>query len=226
MNRDLVSIGIGLSISIYLLRRDDLYLFTRIVLLYGILWFVGRLQNIYDYENALPLVKDKIQPGTIMIYAIRDKKLSFHPLDLYRLLGDRYLHSALVLSHQGELKVLDWRPLPVKEFAVYRLRSAFVGHVYLVPVEEYMDHYGKNIIIRTYTPPETVSVEYNPKIIQQIASESRVVVCSSLCMRYLALAGVVPDGSVKMEDFLKNIPLAAKMKLLRRNWREDYFVTS
>lgn len=226
MNRDITSIGVGLLISIYLLRRTDLYLFTRIVLLYGILWFMGRLQNTYDYENALPLAKDKLQPGTVISYAIRNKKVSLYPLDIYRLLGDRYLHTGLVLSHQGELKVLDWRPLKITEFADYRLETAFVGHVYLVPVDEYMDHFGKNIIMRTYTPPKKVSIEFDQAILTQIARESRVTICSLLCMRYLALTGLVNGDQVSLSNVLSYIPLSSSLKLLHRNWKEDYFVAT
>jgi hypothetical protein len=223
MIRDVSSIILCLLITMYIVQRRNLPPLARLALLYAVLWLVNALISSFDLQFVK--TTSNIRPGTILSYAFRTNPLSYYPIDIYRMLGDRYLHFALVVSHQSELYVMDSRQNSIAEFEPYRVTTQIKGCVYRIPLDTYLNYWKKSVIFRTYTPPETISLYYDSQILEQIAREScGIVICSTLCMRYLSLAGVIPGCCITLKNLLSYIPLTSAMKLLSRNWREDYFV--
>lgn len=231
MISELVGMLSTIILSIFILNYTSLHIFTRVSLLLVLLWVIQGITNEYEYRSSRTLSLSDIQPGTVINYSyVSLLNHSLNPIMLYRLLGNRYVHIALVVLDGGERKVLEWRFSPIKEFKEYERNYTSYGKVYLVPLEYYMHTINRyRTIFRITAPPHPVDISFDQKVVEEIGNESFLSFCSYFCMRYLDRKGVL-SGQIRLTavnavwGVPSYLPAYCVNHLKSKEWSENYYV--
>jgi hypothetical protein len=138
-----------------------------------------------------------------------------NPLAFIRMIGFRYMHLALVVTHEDKPHVLEWRGCDL--FKGYEVAKSKIGIINLVPLETYFEKINqKGAIFRLYHPPRPMRLTYKKEIVDRI--KDNYTICSKFATEYF-------NHSVKrgINPFLY-LPENCISELTQRNWKEEYCV--
>jgi hypothetical protein len=207
-----------LVLVVYILSRSRLTIGTRILFSLLVLFVLQGITRDIENYNAKPIHLEEIPVGSFLTYSygrILDQNL-INPLVPLRLIGERYIHFALVVDNNNRKDVLEWRFYKKKEFEPYLVGTAVIGHIFSIPIETYFQVMNADkMTYRVFLPPKELPLRFSKEVVEHFANQR--LVCTQFAFQYV-------NKALKRNLSSPTIPSLCSRELRRKGWREEYYI--